>query len=97
MDSLPQQPYSVATIEGSGKQKRDFMLRVRLSPTEVYTLNAVVKSLGLSESATIRWLVDNYPEIVKARAITTAYEAKLRSDADFEALMKKEKAGSCKE
>lgn len=88
MDSLPQEPFSVATIAGKKKETRGYTLRVRLSPVEVYSLNQVSASLGLNESATIRRLINEYQEMVKARAITTAFEAKLKADAEFEAILK---------
>lgn len=66
MEVSQQQAFSVATTEGEGRLKRDYMLRVRLSPAERYELNYAAEKLALNESATIRWLISHYPDIKKA-------------------------------
>jgi hypothetical protein len=83
MDLSQQQPFSVATTEGSGKQRRGYMLRVRLSPAEVYSLKWVCGQTKLNESATIRLLLNLYSELVKAREITDKYEKAVVAQREF--------------
>ena len=87
MEVLPQPAFTVATTEGKSKPTREYMLRVRLSPPEVYSLKGVSNHLGLNESATIRWLINNYSEVVAAKKVTEAFRRKLEAEASFNAVM----------
>lgn len=85
MELSQQQPFSVATNEPPGKQKRGYMLRVRLNPAEVYSLMWVCDKTKLNESATIRFLINIYPDMVKAREIVDRYEKAQVATREFNA------------
>lgn len=91
MESGTQEPVSVlqkVTIAGGKREKKEENLHFRLSPTEIYSWNKIVEKEGLSSSNTIRFLIKEYPNLLRAKRICLKYDAMQQAIAEFEAEMK---------
>ena len=90
MESGTQQPFSVLQIgDGTTKQreKKEANLHFRLSPSEIYSWNEIVRKENLSGSNTFRKLIGLYSDLLKARQIVLAFRESREKQAQFESLM----------
>lgn len=77
-----------ATIEGSGKLRKEKVVKIRMDAVELLELDDIGQKLGFRERATtIRTLMQMFRELEQSRRIVAAYKEQRDAQARFAAIM----------
>ena len=84
----PAEENLVATDAFGNKLKKNYTLKVRLDPKDVYVLDGVKDKLQFAERATaIRYLIHHYDDIKRSEEIVIRYTQLVESLKNFQVLV----------